>query len=100
MTHTKKLRALKSFMYNGNRLKKGDTFQPRNADLVEYYLRNDYASKVNTAETKEDGAEFSQELTPTLNKDLTVKELKQIAKAKGLEGYTKMSKAELLQNLS
>ena len=56
---------------------------------------------IKTAEVKEEKSETKKE-TVKEEKDLsklTVAELKEMAKAKGVEGYTKLKKAELIDAL-
>ena len=42
---------------------------------------------------------FKEVITFTIKSELSIEELKYMAKVKGIKGYTKMAKEELIKNL-
>lgn len=101
-----KLIALKSFSARGAEIIPQDATFTASEEDAEIYIRNGLASAyqeteapTNLEETLVEGEEA--EVTPTIyrEEDLnekTITELRKIAKDKGVSGYSRMSKSELI----
>lgn len=98
-----KLKALQSFSQRGAKIiRQGDTFTASEAD-AEIYIRNGMASLAD-AETTQSMSLTNAEETTNINviyleedlQEKNVTDLRKIAKNKGVSGYTRMSKSELI----
>jgi hypothetical protein len=103
-----KLTALQSFSQRGAKIiRQGDTFTASEAD-AEIYIRNGMASLYEESEAPSEITELRADGAPVeatetqsiyLEEDLqekNVTDLRKIAKNKGVSGYTRMTKSELI----
>jgi hypothetical protein len=99
-----KMIALQSFSVRGAHIiSQGETFTTNEAD-AEIYIRNGLASALSETEapseltTDEEGItqEFKAIYTEAELQEKTITDLRKIAKHKGVSGYSRMSKSELI----
>lgn len=103
-----KLTALQSFSQRGARvIRQGETFTASEAD-AEIYIRNGMASLYQESEAPSEINELRADGAPTEAtnpqqiyteeelQEKNVTDLRKIAKNKGVSGYTRMSKSELI----
>lgn len=95
-----KLKALKTFSPRGaNLIRQGDTFTANEAD-AELYIRNGIATTYEESqapqEMEPEPTDENRIYTEEELQEKNVTDLRKIAKNKGVSGYTRMSKSELI----
>jgi large subunit ribosomal protein L21 len=94
-----KMVATKRFLKQGVMVEEGESFSVQSETLAFEFEARDLAKRVTADENKAYEPTTKEETGETDYNDMTVRELRVLAKEKGIEGYSNMTKAELVAAL-
>lgn len=95
-----KMIATKRFLKQGTMVNEGESFSVKTEGLAHEFETRELAKRVTATENKAYTPTTKEENVAGIDyNEMTVKELKLIAKDKGIEGYSNMTKAELVAAL-
>lgn len=96
-----KMTATKRFLKEGVMVDEGESFSVRTESLASEFEARDLAKRVGAAENKvyEPATKEADPAAGTDYNNMTVKELRLFAKQVGIEGYSNMTKADLVTAL-
>ena len=92
-----RLTAVKRFINVGTMINKGESFTVKTDSLAQEFISRGLAKEAGTKEAIEATAEQAQEAGDFSSK--TVPQLKELARAQGIEGYSSMKKDDLIKAL-
>lgn len=95
-----KMTATKRFLKEGVMVEEGESFSVRTESLAAEFESRDLAKRAGATENKSyEPTTKETDAAGTDYNSMTVRDLKQYAKAAGIEGYSNMTKADLVAAL-